>query len=98
MKDKLKVLDCNRKAVLSLPHGAFKLWMCYYMHENDVQQSYVSLRRVQKVTGLDTKTIMKWQRWMLERGWLVDTGETAADMYGDEATGGSRRVPVLRVD
>ena len=98
MGDRLKVLDCDRKAVLGLPDAAFKLWMCYWMHENDVQQSYVSLRTVQKVTGLDTKTIMKWQRWMLERGWLVDTGETAADVYGKKATRGSKKVRVLRVD
>ena len=42
-------------------------------------------------------TIIKWQRYLKEHGWLVETGETAADKY-TKATRGAHSVPVVRVD
>jgi hypothetical protein len=46
---------------------------------------------------MDTKTVMKWRRYLVENGWLVETGEVAGSKY-EEPTTGSWKVPVVRVD
>lgn len=93
----LKLLDCNRKGILGLPSGAVHLWLCYYMHESEQQESYLSVRSLARITGMDTKTVMKWQRYLLENGWLVQVGATAADRYSKPSRG-ANKVPVVRVD
>jgi hypothetical protein len=95
---KFKLLDCDRTAILHLPSAAVHLWLTYYMHELNGDESWLSIRRISIITGMDTKTVMKWQRYLKELGWLVETGETAADKYGSKATRGSNKVKVVRVD
>lgn len=95
--DRNKILDCDRKGVLKLPSGALHLWLCLWMNENSTQQSYMSLKEIQRQTGMDRKTIVKWRRYLVQHGWLVQTGETAADMYS-KATRGAHDVLVYRVD
>jgi hypothetical protein len=67
------------------------------MHESEYDESWLSLRALEKVTHMDRKTIIKWQRYLFEHGWLVKTGATAAERYS-KATVGSHKVPVVRVD
>jgi hypothetical protein len=91
------VIDCDRKALLRLPSGALRLWLTYYMQERDSQESWLSLRKIQEIMGMSQPTIIKWQRYLKENGWLVETGETAADKYSNP-TPGAHKVPVVRVD
>ena len=93
----LKLLDCDRKGILALPSGAVHVWLCYYMHESDAQEAYLSVRTLARVTELDPKTVNKWQKYLLEHGWLVRVGATAADRYS-RPTRGANKVPVVRVD
>ena len=92
-----KLLDCNRKAILGLPSGAVHLWLVYYMHESEAQESYLSLSRLELITGWDRKTVIKWRDYLKENGWLIETGDHASDRYA-KPTQGSHRVPVVRVD
>jgi hypothetical protein len=92
-----KLLDCDRKAILSLPSGAVHLWLVYYMHESEAGESYLSLRRLELITGWDRKTVIKWRDYLKEHGWLVETGDHASDRYA-RPTQGSHRVPVVKVD
>ena len=94
---KYKLLDCERKAVLGLPSGAVHLWLVYYMHESEAQESYLSLSRLELITGWDRKTVIKWRDYLKEKGWLIETGDHASDRY-TKPTQGSHRVPVVRVD
>jgi hypothetical protein len=94
---KYKLLDCNRKGILGLPSGAVHLWLCYYMHESEGQESWLSLSKLESITGLGRNKIIRWQRYLKEHGWLVETGEVAANKY-TEPTVGSWQVPVVRVD
>jgi len=95
--DRCKVLDCDRKAVLALPDGALKVWLCLWMNENAIQQSYMSNSTIMKQTGQTEPTVSKWKQWLLDNGWAKETGETAADMY-TRPTRGSHAVKVIRVD
>jgi hypothetical protein len=83
---KFKLLDCNRKAILRLPSAAVHLWMTYYMHELDGDESWLSLKALEAITGLTKPTLQHWQRYLKELGWLVETGETAAQKYGKKAS------------
>jgi len=94
---RLKILDGNRKGVLQLPSGAVHLWFAYYMCESEGREAYPSVRTLAKLTNLDPKTVNKWQRYLLENGWLVRVGGHASDRY-TKATQGSHRTPILRVD
>jgi hypothetical protein len=67
------------------------------MQERDSQESWLSLRKIQEIMGMSQPTIIKWQRYLKENGWLVETGETAADKYSNP-TPGAHKVPVVRVD
>ena len=101
MRDRLKVLDCNRKAVLGLPPAAFKLWMTYYMNEDDSQESWMSIPELEAQSGLSRHTVVDKTEYLLRTGWLVDTGKTAADKWiqmGKTPTHGSYQVHVYRVD
>jgi hypothetical protein len=101
MPDRLKVLDCNRKSVLSLPDGAFKVWFCRYMNEDEENESWISLPGVEAQTGMSHPTNVKWHQFLVSGGWLVDTGKTAADKLmalGKTPSKGSYQCPVYRVD
>jgi hypothetical protein len=92
-----KLLDCNRKEILGLPSGAVRLWLTYRMYESEYDESWLSLRALEEITHMDRKTIIKWQKYLFEHGWLVKTGATAAERYS-KPTPGSHKVPVVRVD
>jgi hypothetical protein len=103
MTERLKVLDCNRKAILGLPSPAFHLWMCYWMNEDDEQESYMSLDEIESQVDarISRRTIITWTQWLVAKGWLVDTGKTAADKFiqrGKTATRGAHQIRVYRVD
>jgi len=103
MNDRLKILDCSRKAILALPSPALHLWMCYYMNEDDAQESYMSLDEVESQVDarMSRRTIITWTQWLVSKGWLVDTGKTAADKFlqrGKTATRGAYQIRVYRVD
>lgn len=92
------LFDADRTDWMTMPPFAFQLWMIYYTHERNTGESWMSLSLIEAKWGKDVKTILKWQRWLKANGWLVETGETAADKYGDKATRGSHQVKVVRVD
>lgn len=92
-----KLLDPNRKAVLSLPPTALKLWLTYWMFESDEQEAYPSLDRLEQVTHMDRKTILKQREYLLETGWLVKLTGTAAERYS-KPTRGANTIAVYRVD
>lgn len=98
MNEKLfKILDCNRKDILGLPSGAVHLWFCFYMHESEHQESYLSLNRIEAITGMSRKTIIRWREFLIEGGWLLAVGATAADRYSNP-TRGANKVLVMRVN
>jgi hypothetical protein len=92
-----KVLDCQRKGVLGLPSGAVHLWLAYWMHESEDNESYISTRALAAMMNVDRNTVMKWQRYLIENGWLKLTGGGAADKY-DNPTRGASKVLTMRVD
>jgi hypothetical protein len=97
MSNKLKILDGARKEILSHPSGAVHLWFCYYMNENDAQESWLSLEKIMVQTGLSKPTIIKWRRYLLAHRLLRDTGKRAAEKY-KKPTQGAHAVRVLSVD
>jgi hypothetical protein len=101
MKDRLKVLDANRKAILALPSGALHLWLCYWMAEDEEQESWLSIPELEAQTGLTRPTIVRWTTFLVKHKWLVDTGKVAADKWvamGRTPTPGAYQVHVYRVD
>jgi hypothetical protein len=94
-----RLIDCDDKGILQMPSGAVHLWLCYKMHTDEISdEAWLSLTKLELITGMDRKTIIKWQRYLKEAGRLVQTGDTAADKYGPKATRGSHRVAVLRLE
>jgi hypothetical protein len=103
MQDRLKILDCSRKNVLSLPDAAFHLWFCYYMNEDGERESFMSLDTIEEQMDMrmSRRSIITWTKWLLARGWLVDTGKTAADKWlalGKIPTRGAYQIRVYRAD
>lgn len=103
MRDRLKILDCNRKNILKLPAPALQLWFCYYMNEDDENESYMSLQTIEEQMDMrmSRRSIITWTKWLLDRGWLVDTGKMAADKWiarGETPTPGAYQIHVYRVD
>lgn len=92
-----KVLDCQRKGILGLPSGAVHLWLAYWMHESEDNESYLSTRTLAAIMNVDRNTVMKWQQYLLANGWLKLTGGSAADKY-DNPTRGASKVLTMRVD
>lgn len=101
MRDRLKILDCNRKNVLGLPSGAFHLWFTYLMNEDDENESWLSIPEIEAQTGMGRTTIVKWTAFLRKGRWLVDTGKTAEDKLlamGKVPSGNAHQVHVYRVD
>jgi hypothetical protein len=104
MAEHLKVLDCDRKAILLLPPAALKLWLCYWMNEDEENESYLSLGELedQMDMRMSRRSIITWTKWLLDKGWLVEIpGKTAADKFlqrGKPATRGAYQIKVFRVD
>jgi hypothetical protein len=94
---KLKILECDDKDVLRMPSGAVHLWLFYRMHADQLEESYFSVRSIAALIGQDTKTVIKWQEYLINCGRLVKTGEVAANRYS-KPTRGSHQVPVVRVN
>ena len=93
---RLKVLDCDRKAILGLPSPAVHLFFVYWMHENEAQESYLSRTAIERITGWSRNTVIKWRTYLIDNGWLM-MGATAAERYS-HPTNGAWKVPVVRVD
>jgi len=101
MRDRLKILDCNRKNILGLPDGALKLWLTYYMNEDDDDESWISIPEIEAQTGMGRTSIVKWTAFLRKNKWLVDTGKTAADKLlarGRMPSSNAHQVKVYRVD
>jgi len=101
MRDRLKILDCNRKNVLGLPANAFKLWFCYYMNEDDEQESFMSYAEIEAQTGMGKTSVQKWNHFLEKHGWIVDAGKTAYDKWlalDKVPTPDSKRITCWRVD
>jgi hypothetical protein len=101
VKDRLKILDCNRKAVLGVPDSPFKLWMTYYTNEDDEQESWMSIKEIMAQTKMGRRNIIRSTQYLLSHKWLIDTGRTAADKWiamGKTPTVGSYQIKVYRVD
>jgi len=77
--DRITILDKNRKAFLTLPVEALKLWMTYWMNEDEEQESFMSQGEIATQNGQGLTTISKWTAYLVGQGWLVDTGKTAYD-------------------
>jgi hypothetical protein len=92
-----KVIDCQRKGILGPPSGAVHVWLAYWMHESEDNESYISTRALAAITKMDRNTVMKWQRYLIANGWLKLTGGSAADKY-DNPTRGASKVLTMRVD
>ena len=92
-----KFLDPTRKAVLALPNAAFKLWMAYWVHEQDTQEAYPTMDTLVRVTGMTEGTIRTARRYLLEAGWLIRLTGSAAEHYL-KPTNGSWNIEVYRVD
>lgn len=94
-----KLLDCDKKALLCLPPQAVNLWLAYFMHEDMESESFMSLPTIMELTGWSRRSIIDWTAWLVARGWLVDTGKTAADKWiamGRVPTRGAWQVHVYR--
>jgi hypothetical protein len=104
MNERLVILDKNRKAILTLPDAALKLWMCYWMNEDDMQESYLSIDEIEQQMDLTMRrrSIITWTDWLVSHGWLIEVpGKTAADKWiarGKPATRGAHQIKVYRVD
>lgn len=101
MFDRIAILDKNRKALLTLPDGALKLWMTYWMNEDEWQESFVSQTEIQTQTGQSRPTVTKWTDYLVRHGWLLDTGKSAFDKLlalGRTPSANSKQVPVYKVD
>jgi hypothetical protein len=101
MRDRLKILDCNRKGILGLPPNALKLWLCYYMNEDDEQESFMSYAEVEAQTGMGKTSVQKWNHFLERHGWIVDTGKTAYDKWvalGRVSSDNAKQVKVWKVD
>ena len=93
----IKLLDCDRREVLKLPSGAVHLWFTLYMVENEFNESYCSTRTLAKMMNVNKDTVTKWMNYLMETGWVVNVGATAADRYSNP-TPNAHQVPVVRVD
>jgi hypothetical protein len=101
MRDRLKILDCNRKNILGLPDGALKLWLTYYMNEDDDNESWISIPKIEAQTGMGRTSIVKWTAFLRKNEWLIDTGKTAADKLlarGRMPSSNAHQVKAYRVD
>ena len=93
----IKLLDCDRREVLKLPSGAVHLWFALYMVENEFNESYRSTRTLAKMMNVNKDTVTKWMNYLMQTGWVVNVGATAADRYSNP-TPNAHQVPVVRVD
>jgi hypothetical protein len=95
---KVKVWDCSRKDIFrELTPSQFKLWFYLWTQENDKQESYQSLKTMEKGTSMSRHTVIEAKKLLLASGWLVAPGGTAADKY-TTATPGASKVLIYRVD
>lgn len=92
-----KLLDCSRKNLFDLPAGAFKLWHVIYSMESANQEAFPSLYTLVRESRMARHTVIKWKKYLLETGWLIKTGGTAAEHYS-KRTQGSHQVETIRVD
>jgi hypothetical protein len=95
---KVKVWDCSREdAFRELSPSQFKLWFYLWTHENDAQESYQSLKTMEKGSHMSRHTVIEAKKFLLANGWLVAPGGTAADKY-TPATPGASKVLIYRAD
>lgn len=92
-----KLLDPHRKAVLRLPHLAFKLWMTFWMNESDDREAYIDLDTIEEQSGMDRKSAIKWRNYLVSTGWLIKLQGSAAERYS-KPTRGSHDVCIYRVN
>lgn len=95
---RFKLFDVDRLEILkALSGNAFKLWMLHWCYEQTGQESWLSLSTMMRLTNLSKNTVIDAHQRMEETGWLIPTGETAADKWG-KPTRGAHMIKVYRVD
>ena len=92
-----KLLDTERKDILRLKGSKLQVWLAQYMSESDEQEAWLSLSKLQHLTGLSENTVIEARKWLQENGWIRATGQVAADKY-ENPTRGAHKVKVLSVD
>jgi hypothetical protein len=76
--------------VFLMPPAAFKVWMYHYSLEGGKMMSWPSVPTIEKVCGLNRKTVFAARKWLVANGWLVKVGEK-------QSKDGGLPVPVYRV-
>src|ERR1700733_15226968 len=64
-----------------LSGSQLKVWLCHLLHENENKQSWPSLYKLSKETGLHQDIVIKARKWLREQGWLKTV------TYRDSKTG-----------
>jgi len=65
-----KLLDPTRRGLLKLSGNALKIWMCHWMHENMLGESWPSIDTICEETDLSHNTVETWRAWLIRFGWL----------------------------
>ena len=95
---RFKLFDVDRLEILkALSGNEFKLWMLHWCYEQTKQESWLSLSTMMRLTNLSKNTVIDAHQRTEETGWLIPTGETAADKW-DKPTRGAHMIKVYRVD
>jgi Helix-turn-helix domain len=97
-KRRVKLFDIDRlEILLALSGNELKVWFLHWCYERAGQESWLSLPTIVKLTGVSRSTVIRAHNRMEKTGWLVATGETAADKW-EKPTRGCNLVKVYRVD
>ena len=95
---RFKLLDTERKELLKLKGSLLQVWLAQYMNESDDQESWLSLKTLQELTGLSENTVIGARKKLTEGGWVrCHAGKTAAQKY-EKPTRGAHKVSVYSVD
>src|ERR1035437_6412710 len=95
---RFKLFDSSRLEILiALGGNELKILILHWAYEQRGQESWLSLSTIRKLTRLSDKTIISAHKNMEKLGWLVWTGQMAAEKY-TKPTRGANQIKVYRVD
>jgi Helix-turn-helix domain len=88
---KIKVWDSSWGNIFrELSPSQFKLWFYLWSQGNDEHETWQSLDTMENGTDMSRHTVIAARKYLLEHGWLVATGGTAADKYNSPTRGASQ--------
>jgi hypothetical protein len=65
----------DREEIFLVPPAAFKIWMYHYKCEGqETRESWPSIETLCEKCDLNESTVLKYRKWLLDNGWLVQTG------------------------